>query len=282
MIGSTIVIAATVSDVESVDVTAIVAGIATPPGGGTTTGSNGGASLVMRGSAFPDAKLTLLKDGAVYTTLVANSDGYFNLTVNGLNFGNYQFSLYAQDRNGTDSSSYTVNVPISEIKSYIFNDILLPPTIKSDNLVIALGQSFNVFGYAVAGSKILIEVPGSKILATGTADSSGYYNIPVTADMSAGLYQIRSRVELNGAQSLYSKPVQILYYKGVPGEALPPPPSQLANCVDYNKDYRVNLVDFSILLFWFGRDNPPKDIDCNGDHTINIKDFSILMYFWTS
>jgi hypothetical protein len=280
MTGSTIVIAATISDIESVDVTAIV-GTANP-NQGSTSGSNGAASFVMRGSAFPNAKLTLLKDGAVYTTLVANSDGQFNLTVNGLNFGNYQFSLYAQDRNGLDSSSYTVNVPISEIKSYVFNDILVPPTIKSDNLVIALGQSFNVTGYAAANSKILVEVPGVKTLATGMTDSSGYYSIPVLADMSAGLYQIRTRVELNGVQSLYSKPVQVLYYKGVPGEPLPPPPSQLASCADYNKDYRINLIDFSILLFWFGKDNPPKDIDCNGDHTINIKDFSILMYFWTS
>jgi hypothetical protein len=264
-----------------VDVTAVVEGTAATETGGTTSGSVGGASVVLQGNAFPNAKLTLLKDGSVYTTLLASADGTFRITVNGLSFGNYQFSIYAQDGNNIESSPYAVNVLISEIKSYDYSGILLPPTIRSDNLVIALGQVFYVSGYSAPGSTVLVEVPGVKVLASGTVDSNGYYNIPVTSDLAAGLYQIRSRAQLGSVQSLFSKPVQVLYYKGVPGGAIPPPPGQLATCVDYNNDRRVNLIDFSILLFWFEKNNPPRSIDCNSDNKIDIKDFSILMYFWT-
>ncbi len=276
---STSVYAATISDVEVVDVTAIVSGQQTE--NGSTSGSAVSSSVVMQGNTFPNAKLILLKDGAVYTTLIANSDGGFNLSVNGLVFGNYQFSLYAQDKNGIESNPFTVNVPIFEVKTYSYRGIVLPPTIRASNLTIALGEEYYVEGYAAPGAVINLQIPGAQSLGTTTVDSNGYYKIVVTANLSAGLYQLRTKAQLNGVESLYSRPVQVLYYKGVPGQQLPPPPPQLANCVDYNKDQRVNLIDFSILLFWLGKNNPPINIDCNRDTVIDIKDFSILMYFWT-
>jgi hypothetical protein len=51
--------------------------------------------------------------------------------------------------------------------------------------------------------------------------------------------------------------------------------------VDYNGDGRVDLVDFSILIFWFNKDSIPAHIDCNGDGVADIVDFSIVTYYWT-
>jgi len=48
---------------------------------------------------------------------------------------------------------------------------------------------------------------------------------------------------------------------------------------DLNKDGRVNLIDFSILLFWWGKDD--MCCDQNQDGNVNIVDFSILLYYWT-
>lgn len=279
VIGGTAVWSATVSDDAVVDVTAVVGG--NEPPGGSTSGSVQSASVILQGTAFPNAKLTLLKDGAVHTTLVVTSDGTFNLHINSLQFGNYQFSLYAQDSSGLESNPYTVNVNVSEVRAYVYSGILLPPTIKADQLVIALQQSFSVFGYAAPGATVKIDVPGVATLGNGTTDANGYYKITLTADLPAGLYQLRAIAQLNSIESLYSKPVQVLFYKGKPGEVLPPPPAQFGTCVDFNKDRRVNLIDFSILLYWFGKDTPPSSVDCNSDQQINIKDFSILMYFWT-
>ncbi len=55
---------------------------------------------------------------------------------------------------------------------------------------------------------------------------------------------------------------------------------------DFNNDNRVNLVDFSIMIYWYKR--PFSEIfrlleikKSNGDGIINIVDFSILAFHWT-
>ena len=50
---------------------------------------------------------------------------------------------------------------------------------------------------------------------------------------------------------------------------------------DQNVDGKVNLVDFSILAFWFKRLNPPSKVDLNHDGKVDLIDFSIMAYNWT-
>lgn len=50
---------------------------------------------------------------------------------------------------------------------------------------------------------------------------------------------------------------------------------------DLNGDNRVDIVDFSILIYWYQKLNPPLYIDLNGDGKIDATDFSILAYYWT-
>lgn len=262
------------------DVSAVVPGAA-PPGGGGSSGSTTGATVVMSGWAFPGAKLTLLKDGAIATTLIANQDGSFQVTLNNLSFGLYQLSIYAEDPSGILSSPHTINLVANASQPYNFANIIIPPTIVASPTTVSIGQSYVVSGYAPAGSSVQVTIPTINTpLGTVVADNSGYYQLNLTGNLPPGLYGLRARATLNGYTSLYSKPVLIISYLlgTVP---IPPPPAQLGVCVDYNKDRRVNLIDFSILLFWFGKQPVNPTIDCNQDRVIDIKDFSILMYFWT-
>ncbi|MCA9360257.1 hypothetical protein KC850_04480, partial [Candidatus Kaiserbacteria bacterium] len=52
---------------------------------------------------------------------------------------------------------------------------------------------------------------------------------------------------------------------------------------DLNRDTKVNLIDFSILLFWWnsngGDSDPPADI--NRDGNVSLTDFSRLLFNWT-
>lgn len=50
---------------------------------------------------------------------------------------------------------------------------------------------------------------------------------------------------------------------------------------DLNNDCRVDLVDFSILIYWVDRPNPPAHIDLDGSGVVDLVDFSILAYYWT-
>ncbi|MDD5749956.1 MAG: dockerin type I domain-containing protein, partial [Patescibacteria group bacterium] len=50
---------------------------------------------------------------------------------------------------------------------------------------------------------------------------------------------------------------------------------------DSNNDSRVNLIDFSIMAYWYRRPNPPLNVDLNNDGKVDLIDFSIMAYYWT-
>lgn len=276
-------LAQTVVDSDEVDISAVVPGVTPPGGGGGSSGSGSNQnSVTISGYTFPNAKLTLLKDGQIATTLIANNSGSFTIVVNGLNPGTYQFAVYAEDRDGITSSPYVVNVVVASNQGYSYNGVVIPPTILASPTSVQAGQPVAVYGYAPPGSTVSVEVPGQHFFGSTVADASGFYRYEVRANLSSGSYFFRSRAQVGAVSSLYSKPIAIQYYVvGQQPPSPPPPPSPYATCVDYNRDGRVNLIDFSILLYWFNKINPPREIDCNGDNRIDIKDFSILMYFWT-
>lgn len=272
------VIAAEVSDSDILDISAVVPSLTPPGGGGSGSHTNPQNSVTISGYTFPNAKLTLLRDGQIATTLIANNSGSFTIVVNGLNFGTYQFAVYAEDRDGITSSPYVVNVPVVSTQGYVYSGVVIPPTIQASPTAVLAGQPVAVYGYAPPGSTVSVEVPGFYNFGSTIADNAGFYRYEVRAFLPPGDYFFRSKAQVGSVSSLYSKPVVIQYY--LEGQQ-PPAPSPYATCVDYNRDRRVNLIDFSILLFWFNKDNPPRAIDCNADSHIDVKDFSILMYFWT-
>ncbi|KKW46333.1 MAG: hypothetical protein UY96_C0006G0005 [Parcubacteria group bacterium GW2011_GWB1_56_8] len=75
---------------------------------------------------------------------------------------------------------------------------------------------------------------------------------------------------------------------GVPpagGGVLPPvgfyPPSIIKKC-DFNDDRRCNLIDFSILLFFYEQTGAPvARYDLNSNTRVDFPDISVLMYYWT-
>lgn len=272
-------LAGTVSNSNSLDVTAIVGNVSNNNNGGGGGNPPSVATVTISGNAFPNAKLTLLKDGAITTTLYADTTGFFQITINNLNFGNYQFSVYAEDPRGVTSNPYTVNVSAFSSAPYQFSGIVIPPTISSDSTAVQLGHDFVVSGYVAPGSNVTLGVAGGAQFGTAVANNNGLYQITAHATGQPNVYSLRTQATLNGNTSLYSRPIQVQFYAGQQPPPVPPPP--LGLCVDYNKDRRVNLIDFSILLFWFGHPNPPGNIDCNSDHVIDMKDFSILMFYWT-
>jgi hypothetical protein len=57
---------------------------------------------------------------------------------------------------------------------------------------------------------------------------------------------------------------------------------RILKLADFNGDGKVNMIDFSILLFYFDK---PMSIasryDLNNDEVIDIIDISILLFYWT-
>ncbi len=50
---------------------------------------------------------------------------------------------------------------------------------------------------------------------------------------------------------------------------------------DVNRDGKIDLVDFSIAVYWYKRFNPPVSVDLNSDGKVDLTDFSILVFNWT-
>jgi hypothetical protein len=53
---------------------------------------------------------------------------------------------------------------------------------------------------------------------------------------------------------------------------------------DLNCDKKVNLIDFSILAYWYKRPltkEAKQKVDLNGDGKVDLVDFSIMAYYWT-
>jgi len=51
---------------------------------------------------------------------------------------------------------------------------------------------------------------------------------------------------------------------------------------DLNSDGRVDIVDLSILLYYFDQPGITRcDSDFNGDRLINLIDLSVLLFYWT-
>jgi hypothetical protein len=140
------------------------------------------------------------------------------------------------------------------------------------------GTTVTFSGYALPNSEVALEngklnTKGTTL--TTTADGSGRWSTSVnTNNFTTGTYQVRAKsTQTSGASTNFS---QFTFY-GVGQEA------DVPLNADLNRDGRVNLTDFSILLFWWnsngGASDPPADI--NRDGRVTLTDFSILLFNWT-
>ncbi len=73
-----------------------------------------------------------------------------------------------------------------------------------------------------------------------------------------------------GTSGVTSTPI-VFTSPGVPG----------APTCDFNHDGFCNIIDLSILLYWYGKTgNQIIPYDLNRDRSIDLKDISILFYHW--
>ncbi len=258
-------------------------------GGGSSGG--GGATyppvatlpeVIMAGWAYPSARVVILKDGKIEKDTRADGLSKFSSTFSGLEQGVYTFGVWSEDSEGrrsiTDSSTFLVRAGTRTTLS-----VFLPPTIELGKDTLGAGETLEVFGQTVTGSELEFWICPSVdegdlldeeiIKRTTTTTSNGKYVFTFdTESLPEDTYEIKVRSSFSSAgTSEFSK---ILYF-GI-GK---PPSISFCKRADLNKDGKVNLVDFSILLHYWGTTDPEADI--NFDGKIDLTDFSIMMYCWT-
>ena len=258
--------------------------IATPSGsavvssGGGGGGGVGGGGITFSGFTSPNSTVTLLRDGGIVTSTVANTAGLFSFGSSSQSLGYHTYLIFASDTGGLATSLVSFPLTITSTSQSI-TDIVLPPTISTSPYQVKKGDSVSISGQAAPNSNVSLKLrtPAS-FNTTVKAGSDGKYSYLLSTDsLNIGDYFAEGIADLTGLRSsILSK--SVLFKVG--NETITKPVSPIV-CGDFNSDGRINLIDLSILIFWYEKPNPADRVDCNKDRTINLVDFSILVYNWT-
>lgn len=243
---------------------------------------SGTDSAVFRGIAYPGSTVSVLKNGLVVEELPTSANGAFELSVRNIIPGTYTFTLAAKDGLGIKSSQVTYTIMIVSGIITEINGIIMPPTITTDKTEVKPGSDIIFSGKSIPNSDVLLTIfARSGITRTITSNASGTwsYVMPITG-FESGSYNAKARTKTGTEFTLYSDTV--LFTIGTKNTFRKKGGSSLINArCDLNNDSRVNLLDFSIMAFWYKRLGFPMKVDLNSDNRINLTDLSILAYCWT-
>ena len=226
------------------------------------------ATVVFKGKAYPLAFVTVLKDGSVVSTFEAQNNGYFSKTITGLSGGIYTFGIWAEDTEGRKSITLDFTVTLAAGTTTTISGIFLPPTIEIEKTKLRKGEILKYQGqaYSLSGITIFID-PGSVTKKASATNSGKWQYLLDTSFLERGAHTTKVKAQTDGGeQSTFSETLSFEITHPCPG-------------ADLNQDGKVNLTDFSIMLYWWGSDD--ECTDQNSDGTVSLIDFSIMLYYWT-
>lgn len=242
---------------------------------------SGEGRVIINGYAFPRSSVSVLVDGYLARTVQTATDGSFSAIIDAIARGAYTFGVYGTDKNGVKSSTYSTTFTVTGARGSTLSNVNVMPSIKVTPNPVDPGTALRVEGYTIPNATVTIENQNDKSSAslksfTATSDSNGAWSVSIdTTGFAKGTYKVRAKAKNDtvGVSTNYSA----YTFYGV-GEAVAQNRSS-----DLNRDGKVNLIDFSILLYWWGsaggNSNPPADI--NGDGKVSLTDFSIMIFNWT-
>lgn len=257
---------------ETVSVSAVIGSIPSID----TNGGGGGevyqSGVRFSGFAYPNATITIQKGFGAATTVSADASGAFSALIPEVNW--QLFTLFATDTSGRKST--LLNFPTILYSGYITDiaGIRFAPTITTDKLSVKQGDFITVEGSALPNKTVEISFEGDDgRVFTLTSDDDGNYHMTIPVTLPYGEYRLLTRY---GGDTRTSKTIRII----VGAASILRNEATLNIPGDCNVDQRVTLVDFSVLAYWYGKENPPRCVDTNQDGMINLVDFSILAFYW--
>lgn len=246
-------------------------------GGGGSQRDLGDSQISVRGRAYPSRTVNFLIDTRAVGSVQANSSGVFEFAT-AASPGTATLGIWSTDSTGVRSITINNTFDVTQGAITNINGIVVPPTISVSRQNVNPGESVTISGQSIPNATVEVHVGNSVLVEQTTSASNGTWSISLsTSRLSVAAHTLRAR-SISGApplstQSPFSSTVQL--FVGVDGQSSTPS--------DLNRDGRVNLIDFSILIFWWqtngGDSDPPADI--NGNGRVGLEDFSILLFNWT-
>lgn len=246
-------------------------------GGGGSSRDLGDTLISVTGRAYSSQTVNFLLDTETVGTVRTDSDGEFEFTTEA-SPGTATLGLWANDSDGTRSITLNNTFDVTQGAITNLNNVILPPTLRLSSQNVDPGDTLTISGASVPNSTVEIDFDEGDITETASAGDDGDWELAFdTSRLSIAEHTVRARTIVGSppltTDSNYSTTLQL--FVGVDGQ--PSTPS------DLNRDGSVNLIDFSILIFWWqtngGESDPPADINQNGN--VGLEDFSILLFNWT-
>lgn len=262
-----------------------------PSGGG---GGGGGSSytppkivtqITFTGRAYPLSKVGVLKDGQLAISTIAGPDANFKISLTGLSTGNYTFSVFSEDAKRQRSTPFVSQIYITRGASTTVSGIFIAPTIAVDKSEVKRGDNIVIFGQSAPSASITISVASEEVFVKTKAsakDGTYLYNFDTTP-LEIGQHATKSKATVQDEISSFGDAVN--FTVGKKTVVSQPVKIQLEKC-DLDGDDRINLVDFSIVAYWYKRplSNEFAKLEAqflNGDGKVDLVDFSIMAYYWT-
>lgn len=230
----------------------------------------------FNGEAYPLATVTILKNAIARAVTRADESGTFAALLQEPYDRSILYTVYADDQDGERSLLLNYPFVAQEGVTPKISGIKFAPTITTNKIATKKNDPIEFKGFALPNTEIEIVVDGPVTVTESVfSQSSGRYSFSLeTTKIPNGEYEIKAHYP---GDKRYSLTVQ--FSVG--------PANILKNAIDTtlpgdcNKDNIINVKDFSVLAFWYERQNPPTCIDANSDGSITLVDFSILAYYWS-
>ena len=242
-------------------------------GSSTVTATSGTGSIIIKGTAYSNSTVSVYNDGVLATSIKADGSAKFDIKLEKIPTGNRVIGISSTDSNGRKSITASFNVTLGNNAIITLTDILLAPTIDLSSFRVAKGDKLRIFGQSAPISEVNVHVASEETVTKAVTDSNGAYAIIFdTKPLAEDDHTTKSRSILEKIVSPFSQVLQFVVGKG-----------GALKTDDPNKDNRVNIIDFSILLYWWNTKSVKGlDIaDINKDSKVNIVDFSIMLFQWT-
>ena len=163
----------------------------------------------------------------------------------------------------------------------VISGVFIPPTVSIDLQTVRRGDPLRVIGQTAPGANVSVMFHSdTEIIDEAHADDKGLWTYVLdTLQLEYGDHTTQARSKKGTDISTLSK---VLGFKvGTQNVAIKR--ETKFSIADFNSDGRVDLADFSIMLYWYKRPltNKAPKVDLNNDGKLDLVDFSIFAYNWT-
>lgn len=235
--------------------------------------------VIFRGIAYPNSQVSIRRNGELQVSVPADPAARFDVSLGQQPAGTSTYSLSSDDAAGRSGNAMDFTLTIVQGSTVTLTGIFLGPTIEADKTSMAFDETVIFLGVTAPSSSVTIFVASDEPKSFKTdADASGLWTKQLLgSDLGAGDHTARAKAVAPTAEvSDFSKTVSL--HVG----AAAPQPCDGKNRSDINCDGKVNLTDFSIMLFyWKQRDPANSRTDLNRDGIVNLTDLSILLFNWS-